>query len=323
MARYVLRRLLQIPFLLFGATLVTFALMHFAPGSPIDHYRVSIPGISPGDLARIERTLGIDKPVYQQYLGWVGLLAHGDLGLSLSDRRPVRDEVLERLPNTLILVGAAMLLSLLISIPLGILAAVKRNSIFDQVTAAFSTFGSALPPFWIGLLLILTFSVQASAWGLPVLPSSGMRSVVGGGGFDDRVLHLIMPVATLSVLQISSWMRYVRAQMLEVLGQDYVRTARSKGLAERAVTFRHAFRNALLPLVTLIGLSLPDLVAGAAVVETIFSWPGLGALNVQSAANRDYTMIIGLTVFVALTTLIANLLTDVVYAVVDPRIKYQ
>jgi peptide/nickel transport system permease protein len=323
MARYVLRRLLQIPFLLLGATLVTFALMHFAPGSPIDRYRVSIPGISPSDLARIERTLGIDKPVYQQYLGWLGQLTHGDLGLSLSDRRPVRDEVLERLPNTLILVGAAMLLSLLISIPLGILAAVKRNSVFDQAATAFSTFGSALPSFWIGLLLILTFSVQASAWGLPVLPSSGMRSVVGGGGFDDRVLHLIMPVATLSVMQISSWMRYVRAQMLEVLGQDYVRTARSKGLAERIVTFRHAFRNALLPLVTLIGLSLPDLVAGAAIVETIFSWPGLGALSVQSAANRDYTMIIGLTVFVALTTLIANLLTDVVYAVVDPRIKYR
>jgi len=323
MARYVLRRLLQVPFLLLGATLVTFALMHFAPGSPIDRYRVSIPGISQSDLARIEQTLGIDKPVYRQYLGWLGQLAHGDLGLSLSDRRPVRDQVLERFPNTLLLVGSAMLLSLLIAVPLGILAAVRRNSIFDHAATAFSTFGSALPSFWIGLLLILTFSVQASSWGLPSLPSSGMRSVVGGGGVDDRFRHLIMPVATLSIVQVSWWMRYVRAQMLEVLGQDYVRTARSKGLSERVVVFRHAFRNSLLPLVTLIGLSLPDLVAGAAVVETIFSWPGLGALSVQSAAGRDYTMIIGLTVFIALATLISNLLTDVVYAVVDPRIKYQ
>ena len=156
-----------------------------------------------------------------------------------------------------------------------------------------------------------------------MLPSSGMRSVVGGGDIGDRLRHLAMPVAALSVFQVADFMRYVRAQMLEVLGQDYVRTARSKGLGEQAVIFSHAFRNSLLPLVTLVGLSVPQLVAGAAVVETIFSWPGIGSLSVESAANRDYTTVMGLTVFIAVFTLVSNLVTDILYAVVDPRIKYR
>ncbi|MCC6792956.1 MAG: ABC transporter permease [Thermomicrobiales bacterium] len=323
MARYIARRLLQIPLLFLGATLLTFALVHLVPGSPVNDLRVSIPGITESDLARIERTLGLDEPLHKQYLGWLGQLVQGDLGLSLQDRRPVRDEIMTRLPNTLLLTGSALFVSLLIAIPIGILAALRRNSIFDQVVNLAVTLGSALPTFWIGLILILVFSVQATEWGLPALPSSGMRSVVGGEGLGDRLEHLLLPMTTLAIFNVSGWLRYVRAQMLEVLSQEYIKTARSKGLAERVVIFRHAFRNALLPLVTLLGIQFPQLVAGAAFVETIFSWPGLGSLSVQAATDRDYTMIIGLTVFVAAFTLISNLVTDLLYALVDPQITYQ
>jgi peptide/nickel transport system permease protein len=323
MARYIARRLLQLPLLFLGATLLTFALVHLVPGSPINDLRVSIPGISESDLARIERTLGLDEPLHKQYFGWLGQVVRGDLGLSLQDRRPVRDEIIVRLPNTLLLTGCALVVSLLIAVPVGILAALRRNSVFDQVVNFAVTLGSALPTFWIGLILILVFSVQATEWGLPALPSSGMRSVVGADSIGDRVEHLLLPVTTLAIFQISGWLRYVRAQMLEVLALDYVKTARSKGLSERVVILRHAFRNALLPLITLLGIQFPQLVAGAAFVETIFSWPGLGALSVQSAVGRDYTMIIGLTVFVAAFTLISNLVTDLLYALVDPQITYR
>ncbi len=212
---------------------------------------------------------------------------------------------------------------LAISVPVGIVAAVKRNSVFDQVTNLVAAVGYSLPTFWIGLLLILFFSVQASTWGLPALPSSGMRSVTGDDGLGDRLRHLILPVIALSTVQVAGWLRYIRSQMIEVLAQDYVRTARSKGLAERAVLVGHAFRNALLPLVTLIGLSVPELVAGAVVVEPIFSWPGIGNLSLEAARNHDYTLIMGMTVFIGLVTLLANLVTDVVYAAVDPRITYR
>jgi peptide/nickel transport system permease protein len=293
------------------------------PGSPVNDLRLSIPGITEGDLARIERTLGLDKPLHEQYLGWLGQVVRGDLGVSMDDRRPVRDEIIARLPNTLLLTGSALVVSLLIAVPVGIFAALHRNSLFDQVTNFGVTLGSALPTFWIGLILILVFSVQATEWGLPALPSSGMRSVVGGDSIGDRIEHLLLPMTTLAIFQVSGWLRYVRAQMLEVLSQEYVKTARSKGLAERVVVVRHAFRNALLPLVTLLGFQIPQLVAGAAIVETIFSWPGLGLLSVQAATDRDYTMIIGLTVFIAAFTLIVNLVTDLLYALIDPQITYQ
>jgi peptide/nickel transport system permease protein len=323
MARYILRRLLAIPVLLIGVTVVTFLIVHLVPGSPVRDLQLRMPGMREADVWRIERTLGLDRPVHEQYLSWLGQLARGDLGISMANARPVRAQIVERLPNTLVLTGAALVVALALAVPAGILAAVKRNSTFDQVTNVVAAVGAALPTFWIGLLLILFFSVQATTWGLPALPSSGMRSVVGDAGIGDRLRHLILPVATLSVVQVAGWLRFVRAQMLEVLGQDYVRTARSQGLGERAVIFGHAFRNALLPLVTLVGLALPELIAGAVVVETIFSWPGLGDLSRQAAANHDYTLIMGVTVFIAVFTLLANLLTDVVYAVVDPRITYQ
>ncbi|HKG26897.1 MAG TPA: ABC transporter permease, partial [Thermomicrobiales bacterium] len=231
MAQYILRRLLAVPFLLIGVTVITFAIVHLVPGSPVQDLRVRIPGMRQEDVRRIERTLGLDKPVHEQYLSWLGQLAHGDLGISMSNARPVRTQILERLPNTLLLTATAMTVALTLAVPMGIVAAVRRNSVFDHLSNLLASVGFALPTFWIGLLLILFFSVQASTWGLPALPSSGMRSVTGDDGVGDRLRHLVLPVATLSVVQVAGWLRYIRSQMIEVLAQDYVRTARSKGLA--------------------------------------------------------------------------------------------
>lgn len=321
MATYVLRRLLAIPFLLFGVTLVTFALVHLLPGSPVDDLRLSTPGLTPEGAKSIERTLGLDRPIYEQYTSWLGQLVRGDLGISMKSYRPVTSLIEQRLPNTLLLGGTALLVSLIIAIPIGIIAALRPNSVFDHVSTVGSSLGFALPSFWVGLLLILAFAVQANAWHLPALPSGGMRTIPGGGDFVDRLRHLILPVITLSIAQISGWTRYVRGQMLEALNEEYVRTARGKGLSESTVIWRHAFRNSLLPLVTLLGLSIPGVLAGTAIVEAIFSWPGIGQLSVQAATGHDYTLMMGLTVFLALTTLVASLITDLIYLAVDPRIR--
>lgn len=322
MGRYLLRRLLAIPPLLLGVTVITFGLVHLTPGSPVDDLRLNTPGLRPEDAAIIERTLGLDRPLYKQYLGWMGQLAQGDLGISMINYRPVRTLILERLPNTLLLTGSAMLLSLVLAVPIGILAATRRNSLFDHLTTLGTGLGYSLPTFWVGLLLILLFSVQASSWDVPSLPTGGTRSFPGGGDLIDRTRHLVLPVVTLSVVQLAGWARYVRAQMLEALGQDFIRTARSKGLRERVVILSHALRTSLLPLITLLGLSLPELVGGAAIVEAIFSWPGIGNLSVEAAARHDYTLMMGLVVVIALLTLISTLLTDLLYALADPRIRY-
>lgn len=304
-----------------GVTIVTFGLVHFLPGSPVDSLRLSTPGMRPEDTRRIEQTLGLDKPLHEQYLSWLEQLARGDLGISMKSYKPVWTLIMERLPNTLVLTGSALMISLLISIPIGIIAAMRPNSWFDQLTTFVSSIGYALPSFWVGLLLILVFAVQATSWSIPSLPSGGMRTIPGGGGVGDRIEHLILPVITLSIAQIAGWTRYVRGQMLETLNQDYVRTARGKGLSTTAVVWRHAFRNSLLPLVTLVGLSIPAMLSGSAIIEAIFSWPGLGQLSVQAASSRDYTLMMGLVVFIAFITLISSLITDIVYFFVDPRIR--
>ena len=321
MTRFIIRRLLAIPPLMLGVTIVTFALVHFLPGSPIDSLRLTTPGMRPEDSRKIEQTLGLDRPLHEQYLSWLEQLGQGDLGISMKSYKPVWTLIQQRLLNTLILTGTALLLSLLVSIPIGILSAMRPNSWFDHFTTVASSIGYALPSFWLGLLLILVFSVQASGWSIPSLPSGGMRTIPGGGGVGDRIEHLILPVITLAVAQIAGWTRYIRGQMLETLNQDYVRTARGKGLSTTAVVWRHAFRNSLLPLVTLIGLSIPAMLSGSAVIEAIFSWPGLGQLSVQAASERDYTLMMGLVVFIAFVTLISSLITDIVYFFVDPRIR--
>jgi peptide/nickel transport system permease protein len=226
------------------------------------------------------------------------------------------------LPNTLVLTGVSLLASLVLSIPLGVFSAAKRGSWFDNTVTVLSVAAFAMPIFWLALLLILVFASQFRQWGLPSLPVSGMYDVRAGGGFLDRVEHLILPVVALSLGDLAVWTRYIRSQMLEVIRQDYVRTARAKGVGENGIIFGHAFRNALLPLITLVGLSLPGLVGGAFIVETVFAWPGLGRLTVEAARKSDYTLILGTVLMVSVLTLLANLLADVAYAVLDPRIRY-
>lgn len=321
MGRYIIRRLIGVPLLILGITLVTFVLIHLTPGSPIDNLVLN-PEIKPADLASIKKTLGIDRPLYEQYLGWVGQLLQGDMGISLKTFQPVRKQILERLPNTLLLTSGALVFALVLAVPLGVLAALKRNSWFDNTAVVIATLGLAIPEFWLGLMLIIIFAVEMKAWGLPSLPSGGAQTLPGGGDLVDRIRHLILPVVALGFGQLAGWLRFIRSQMLEVIQQDYVRTARAKGLGERAVILRHAFRNALLPLITIVGLTLPNLFGGAVIIEAIFGWPGIGSLALDAAGNRDYTVVMGTVLFISIVTVLSNLLADVLYGVADPRITY-
>ena len=322
MTGYIVRRLLQMIPLLLGVTFLTFAIVSFVPGSPISSMQLN-PRARPEDLERIRQNLGLDRPWYERYLVWLGDVLQGDLGLSLTNFTPVNDRILGVLPNTLLLTGTALILALLISVPLGVASAVKHNSLFDHVTTTVVTAIAAVPSFWMALLLIILFSVKFDEWGLPSLPAQGMQDLQGDTGILDRLEHLIMPAAALALAQIAGWTRFIRSSMLEAVSQDYVRTARAKGLGEQSVIYRHAFRNAILPLVTLVGLAIPELFGGAYLIEQIFAWNGLGRLAFDATQNNDYTMIMGATLLFAVLTMLGNLLTDVLYAVADPRIRYQ
>jgi peptide/nickel transport system permease protein len=248
---------------------------------------------------------------------------HGDFGRSMTDGSTVSSHIFDRLPATLELTVTAILLGIVISIPLGVTGALRRGSKLDHFFTALSVGGFAVPAFWLGLILILIFSVQFQAWGLPFLPSGGVITPgTEGGDLLDRLVHLIMPATVLSFVYISIWSRFTRSSMLEVLGQDYVRTARAKGMTERRVVYLHALRNAVIPLVTLVGLELPALVSGGLVVEVVFSWPGIGKLLYERAIQTDYTTVLGITTFAALLVIFGNLLADILYALLDPRIRY-
>jgi peptide/nickel transport system permease protein len=321
MSRFIARRLLQTIPLVIGITILTFALANLVPGSPVSNLELD-PGTSPEDVERIRANLGLDEPLHVRYFVWVTNVFQGDFGLSLRSHRPVLTIVMERLPNTLLLTATALVLSLLFSIPVGVYAALKRNSWFDQFATMGAVAGVAVPNFWLGLMMILLFSVMFREWGLPALPSGGAYTVGTGGDLVDRIQHLIMPAIVLAFAQTASWTRYIRSQMIEILRQDYMRSAQAKGLQDHIVTFRHGLRNALLPLVTLLALDIPTLFSGAVITEVIFSWPGLGRLIVDATFQRDYTVIMGTVVIISVLTILANLVADVMYAVLDPRIRY-
>lgn len=320
MTAYIVRRLLVMVPLLVGITLLTFAIVNLVPGSPIAQFDFS-PRMSLADIERIRQNLGLDEPWYRRYLIWLGNVAQGDLGYSMINGASVWGQIRTVLPNTLLLTTTSLVFALILSIPFGVLAAIKRNSLFDNAVYVVANAAAAIPTFWLGLLLIILFAVKFKEWGLPALPVGGTYDLRGGGGLADRIEHLILPAFTLGAVQLAGWMLYIRSSMLEVIRQDFVRTAEAKGLTSRTVVFGHAFRNALLPLVTLVGLTLPELFAGAFIVETIFAWPGIGRLSVDAARNSDYTLIMGSVLFLAVLTLLANLVTDVLYAVLDPRIR--
>jgi peptide/nickel transport system permease protein len=322
MLKYLLRRVIATVPVVIGVTVFTFIVMHLAAGSYVPGLDLN-PSLKPEDEEAIKRYLGLDRPLHEQYLTWIAGVVHGDFGRSMIDGSLVSRHIGDRLPATLELTVTAILMGILISIPLGITGALRRGSKIDHALTALSVGGFAIPGFWLGLLLILIFSVQLQAWGMPFLPSGGvMTPGTGGGDPLDRLVHLIMPATVLSFVYLSIWSRFTRSSMLEVLSQDYVRTARAKGMSERRVVYLHALRNAVIPLVTLVGLELPSLVSGGLVVEVVFSWPGIGKLLYERALQTDYSTVLGIATFAAILVVMGNLLADFLYALLDPRIRY-
>ena len=342
LARFVLRRSLAAVPVVVGVTVITFVLMHSTAGSYVPGLALN-PNLTAKDVALLRSQLGLDQPLWIQYLDWTGVawilqrvglggllvgahdvtpgILQGSFGQSMVDGTAVTGQIFDRLPNTILLTVTAILLGVVISIPLGILGALRRGTRVDHGLTAVSVAGVAVPQFWLGLLLILFFSVKFHDWGLPFLPSSGITTPFTGGDPLDRLGHLIMPALVLSFFYLAIWSRYTRSSMLEVLSQDYIRTARAKGMQDRRVTYVHALRNAVIPLVTLVGLELPGLVSGGLVVEAVFGWPGIGLLAYQRALAYDYTMVLGVVTFAAVLVVAGNLLADALYAAFDPRIR--
>ena len=323
MALFALRRLvLAIP-LLIGITFISFLVIQLAPGGPFDYLRSEETGQDPKLIQRLNEEFGLDKPLPVQYARWLSRIARLDFGRSFQpDNRPVLHKIGERLPITLFLNILQLLIIFFLAIPIGVASATRQYSLFDKVTTVFVFIGFATPDFWLALLLMILFGVN-----LDWLPISGLRSL----NYEyftfwrqqwDFVSHLILPVAVAAFGGLAGLSRYMRQSMLEVIRQDYVQTARAKGLAEPVVIGKHALRNALLPVVTILGLSLPGLIGGSIIIESIFAIPGMGQLMVQSVFSRDYPVIMGNLVIVATLTLLANLFADLAYGVVDPRIRF-
>ena len=318
MASYLIRRLLGLVPLLIGISLLSFAMMFIAPGGPTSVFLASAHPMSPVEIANIRHNLGLDKPWYVQYFLWFGNLLHGNFGYSFTDGRPVLTKIVEKVPVTALIIGLSFVCTILIAIPTAIYSAVHKNSLFDYIATAIAFIGYGAPTFWLGIELIQLFSVK---WHL--LPDSGLAAI-DATGFDlaDRIRHLILPIATLTFVSLASWIRFQRSSMLEVLGEDYIRTAAAKGLSRHVVIYKHAFRNALLPLITLLGLYLPALLTGAYFVEIVFTIPGMGYLGLNAIFERDYPTVMGTTVISAVLVVIGNLLADIGYAAADPRIRY-
>ncbi|MHB1170265.1 MAG: ABC transporter permease [Longimicrobiales bacterium] len=326
MGTFILRRVLgAIPLLLGIATLVFFVL-NLAPGDPAAAYMN--PNMPPEIIEQLRVNLGLDQPVHIRYVKWMASFFTGDWGYSFAQSRPVLAILLDALPNTLVLAGISLVLVFLIGIVVGVFQAVKQNTVTDSSLSVIGLFFYSMPSFWLGLMLMLVFSLKASEWGWPIsLPPTGVTSVdydfmTAGEQIRDRIAHLVLPVATLTLALAAGVARYTRGQMLEVVRQDYIRTARAKGLPERTVIFKHALRNSLIPVITLLGLNLPYLFSGAVFIEYIFAWPGMGRVIVDAIYQRDYPLVMATSFLFAVIVVIGNLIADVLYAVADPRIRY-
>ena len=322
MPTYLIKRLIAMIPMIIGITMISFAVIHVAPGSPADLLVQMNPKASPEAKARLRAYYGLDKPLHIQYVYWLKQIAVFDFGSSFApDGRKVADKILERMPVTVIINLLSMLLIFAIALPIGVLSSVYQRSLFDKFSTVFVFLGFAWPSFWLALLLMMLFGVTLG-W----LPISGLKAYNHDSlSFFSQTLdyaqHLILPVLVSAFGGIAGMSRYVRSSMLEVIRQDYIRTARAKGLSKTAVMYRHALRNALLPVITLLGLSVPGLIGGSVIFETIFSIPGMGQLFWQSAMSRDYPLIMGMLVIGAILTLIGNILADISYAIADPRIR--
>ena len=316
MGRYVLRRLIQSVPLLLGISVIVFGILKAVPGGPLALYE-STPGITDEDIKRLEHAFGLDQPLPIQYATWLGKFVTGDWGYSLVQHQRVIDLIGERLPNTLYLMGSVFLVVLVLSIPIGVITALRQYSLLDHVITGTTFAFLSMPTFWLGLLLIIGFGLD-----LRWLPLGGISTP--GASFDlvDRLRHLILPAATIALVQLGARVRYLRASMLETIGLDYMRTARAKGLPERIIVLRHALKNAAIPLVTIIALDIPELFVGALVTEQIFGWPGIGRLFWDAATRTDYPILMAVIAVSSSLVIVGNLLADLAYAYLDPRIRY-
>ncbi len=303
--------------LLFLISLLVFGLLQLVPGGPFDQLLAN-PRISAADIERLNKLIGLDKPIWERYLRWLvnAIVLNWGESWQVSFGQPVGRIISDRLPNTLTLMGVSTVLSVAIAIPIGIYSAIRRYSFADYLVTGLSFFGISMPVFWFGLMLVIIFAV-----GLGWLPTSGVTTP----GIDtplDRIKHLALPVIVLSLVNIAGWSRFMRSSMLEVLSMDYLRTARAKGLRESGVILSHGVRNALIPVITILGLDIPVLFSGAVITETIFAWPGMGRLYIQSIYASDWPVAQAIIMITAFLVVLGNLAADILYAVVDPRIRY-
>jgi peptide/nickel transport system permease protein len=319
--RFLLKRLLYAVPLLLAAVVVIFILIHLAPGDPID-YVIGETGADPDFVARLRADLGLDQPIYVQLWRYIVQVAGGNLGYSFVSHAPVLQLILDRLPATLLLMLSQYFLSIIFGIALGVLSARRPHSLLDGVITVFSLASFAIPVFWLGQMIILIFGYYLN-W----FPIQGMHNLRAGyTGFAaimDVAYHMALPVTALSLLNLALILRLTRGSMLQVISQEYIKVARAKGLGEATILIKHALRNALLPVVTVIGLEFRSLIAGAVLTETVFAWPGLGRLTFDAISGRDYPLLMGMFIFISLLVIIGNLLTDILYAVLDPRIRVQ
>ena len=326
MGTYLLKRLLgAIPLLLGVATLI-FIVLNLAPGDPTAQFYSA--AASPEVIEQLRRTYGLDQPLHVRYFAWLRAFVTGDFGASLAQGRPVLDIILDALPNTILLTGTSLVLVFVLGVAIGVYQAVRQHRLADRVLSVAALFFYSMPSFWLGLMLMLVFAYKAYQWGWPIaLPPTGVTSIDYDflsplGKLRDRIEHMVLPVLTLTLVLAAGIARYTRGQMLEVIRQDYIRTARAKGLPERTVILKHALRNSLIPVITLLGLYLPFLFSGAVFVETIFAWPGMGREIVNAIAQRDYPLVMATSFLFAVLVVLGNLLADVLYAIADPRIRY-
>jgi peptide/nickel transport system permease protein len=316
MARYLIRRLFQAIPVLLGITLISFLIVNSAPGDPALLYMDRSSNPTKEDIAKVRHELGLDKPLPLRYVDWLGRAVKGDFGNSFLDKRPVMSKIGEAVPYSLTLAVASIALGYTLAILLGVIAAVRANTWVDHLISGISAFFVSVPSFWVALMAVLVISLK-----LNLLPTSGW-SEYGDGSFFDVLKHLILPTIILASRDIAGLSRYVRSGLIEMLNADYVRTARAKGLGERIIVYKHALRNALIPVVTVIGLSLPYLVGGAVVTEKVFALPGMGRLAVDSVSARDYPTIIAINLILSVLVVLGNMVADVMYGMVDPRIRY-
>jgi peptide/nickel transport system permease protein len=316
LAAFLIRRVLQAIIVVLIVTMITFALLRMIPGNVAVAVMGPTAYRNPGAIRQFDRVYGFDLPWYRQYFLWLGHLLQGNLGYSWKLNQSVASLLANRLPKTIVLVGLSTLIALIVAVPIGIIQAVRRNKLADHAFNAFSTVFYAAPSFLVGIILILVFAIK-----FPILPQEGPQGE-GIGVVFTNFTALILPIATLALITIALFSRYMRSSVLDNLTEDYVRTARAKGASERRVLVRHVLRNSLIPIATLLGLSLPGILAGALITEAVFNYPGMGYLFYQSANNQDYPVLLGFTVVVAVATVVGSLLADVAYAVLDPRVRY-